>query len=203
MAVTMHTVFLIIGKSGSGKDTVVKKLCERYDYTQLISYTTRPKRYEDEDTHVFISDAEYEAHRASGDIVAYTFYNGYHYFATKGQLYECDLYVIDPAGVEHLIKEMPNEHFVGIYLDMSEGIQEYRMCARGDSISKMIQRVEHDREAFANIDPSWYKIDASEDKEIILGKIKNIMQKHLTDSKLYDILSVHQQINKFGNANSG
>jgi guanylate kinase len=177
----MHTVFLVIGKSGSGKDTVVKKLCERYGYMQLISYTTRPKRYENEDTHVFIADAEYEAHRASGDIVAYTFYNGYHYFATKGQLYECDLYVIDPAGVDYLQERVSHVNLVGIYLDISEDTQIFRMSKRGDQPSLIQARIKNDRISFANIDPLWRKIDASEDPEIILEKIQNIMQKHLTN----------------------
>ena len=179
----MHTVFLIIGKSGAGKDTIVKELCSRYGYKQLISYTTRQRRYEGENTHIFISEDEYEAHKASGDIVAYTFYNGNHYFATRGQLYECDLYVIDPAGVDYLKERISNVNLVGIYLDIDRTTQMIRMMKRGDSFDKVIKRIENDREAFMRIDPSWHRIDASVDQEIILEEIRKIVQKHLTSDQ--------------------
>lgn len=177
----MHTVFLIIGKSGAGKDTIVKELCDRYGYKRLISYTTRPRRYEGEDTHTFITEAEYEAHRDAGDIVAYTFYNGNHYFATMGQLYESDLYVIDPAGVEFLKKRAKYINLIGIYLDIDPTAQLVRMLKRGDSFDEAVERIENDRQAFANIDPQWYKINACDDPEEVASEIYTVMQECLTN----------------------
>ena len=40
----MHTVFLIVGKSGSGKDSLVSKLCAKYGYSQLKSYATEREK---------------------------------------------------------------------------------------------------------------------------------------------------------------
>lgn len=179
----MHTVFLIIGKSGAGKDTIVKELCDRYGYKRLISYTTRQRRYEGENTHTFISEMEYVTHRDNGDIVAYTFYNGNHYFATMGQLYECDLYVIDPAGVNYLKERAKHINLIGIYLDIDSTGQMVRMLKRGDRFDQAVRRIENDREAFANIDTQWHKINASNDPEIIIKEINKLMQKHLTNTK--------------------
>ena len=38
----------LIGESGSGKDTIVNYMCNRYGYTKVISNTTRPMRTNDE-----------------------------------------------------------------------------------------------------------------------------------------------------------
>ena len=37
-------MIVILGKTCSGKDTVVNRLIEKYEYERIISYTTRPKR---------------------------------------------------------------------------------------------------------------------------------------------------------------
>jgi hypothetical protein len=73
-------MILIIGRSGSGKDFLARELAKN-GLSQVKSYTTRPPRYEGEDTHIFIS-AE-EASRTEGKI-ATTVINGYEYFATAG-----------------------------------------------------------------------------------------------------------------------
>ena len=46
---------LLVGKSGSGKNTVQDYLVNKYGLKPLVSYTTRAKRYPEEDTHIFIS----------------------------------------------------------------------------------------------------------------------------------------------------
>ena len=38
----------IVGKSGTGKSTLVNKLKFKYNLTSVESYTTRPPRYENE-----------------------------------------------------------------------------------------------------------------------------------------------------------
>ena len=42
---------LIAGRTGAGKDTLVKELINR-EFRGVKSYTTRPKRTPDEDTHI-------------------------------------------------------------------------------------------------------------------------------------------------------
>ena len=54
-----HVLLCILGKTASGKDLLVNKLCERSGLKQLISYTTRERRVDEGDTHIFISDEEY------------------------------------------------------------------------------------------------------------------------------------------------
>ena len=37
-------MIVIIGKTASGKDLIVKKLCNDYGYNKIVTYTTRPMR---------------------------------------------------------------------------------------------------------------------------------------------------------------
>lgn len=50
----MHNIYLIVGRSGSGKDTVVDYLCKHYGYKRIVSYTTRPPRNA-QDKHIFVT----------------------------------------------------------------------------------------------------------------------------------------------------
>ena len=52
-------IYLIVGKSGSGKTTLVEAL-KKYGYTSIESYTTRPKRFEGETGHTFITEEEFD-----------------------------------------------------------------------------------------------------------------------------------------------
>ena len=90
----MTNLFCIVGRSGSGKDSIVDSFCEKhpeYKDTKLLSFTTRPKRSESENTHTFITNAEYEHIKNSSEdsIFAETSINDYVYFATQNQLKKC------------------------------------------------------------------------------------------------------------------
>lgn len=144
------TIYLIVGQSGAGKDSIVNKMCELKpdDYRKVISYTTRPKRYEDEDTHIFVTDEEY--HKAK-NIVAYTRFNNYRYWATQEQCEECNLYIIDPAGVEFFKNNYHgNKRVITINIKASLRQRFMRMMKRGDGIKKTISRLINDRKEFKN-----------------------------------------------------
>lgn len=55
-----HMLFCVLGRSSSGKDTLVNKLCEKTGAKQLISYTTRLRRDREENTHIFVTEEEYK-----------------------------------------------------------------------------------------------------------------------------------------------
>ena len=97
-----HTLLCILGESSSGKDSLTNKLCETMGYSAICSYTTRPRRDGEGETHVFVDDSVYEEMFTEGKIAAYTEISGFKYWTTVEQLYENDCYIIDPYGVEVL-----------------------------------------------------------------------------------------------------
>ena len=72
-------MILIIGRSGSGKDHLAREL-SKHGLKQVLSYTTRPPRRPDEDTHIFIKPEESCNYK---DKIATTEIAGCEYFATK------------------------------------------------------------------------------------------------------------------------
>ena len=105
-------MLLIVGRTCTGKDTLTREL-EKNGMSSVKSYTTRPKRFETENTHIFITKEQSEK---INDKVATTNINGYEYFATNTQVKTNDIYIIDPNGLYELIKNCSDSDFSVVYV---------------------------------------------------------------------------------------
>lgn len=160
-----NTKILLVGKSGSGKNTVQDYLVKKYGLKPLLSYTTRAKRYPEEDTHTFITEQEYEEIKKKEKIIAYTFYNGNHYFATEKQFAESDIYIIDIEGIK-CIKELGIDiPYDVIYLAVPAHIRMERMAKRNDNKSMIDERLKYDEIAFKDIRKYCYHFISNFDSE--------------------------------------
>ena len=122
-----HTLLLIVGRTASGKDSLVGKLCERTNLKAVTSYTTRPRRENEGETHIFTTEEMYEQMQTEGKVAAYTQISGYHYWTTINQLYENDLYIIDYKGIQTLRElDLPNIRFVTVFVNVPDDIREER-----------------------------------------------------------------------------
>lgn len=122
-----HTLLCILGKTACGKDSIVKKLCERTKLTAITSYTTRPRRENEEDTHIFTTEDVYEQMQSEGKIAAYTNIAGYYYWTTIDQLYTHDIYIIDFVGLNKLRElNLPNIRFVTVFINTPDFMREER-----------------------------------------------------------------------------
>ncbi len=137
-----NALFLFVGKSASGKTTIANILESEYGLTQLQSYTTRPKRHENETGHIFITDKEFDG---LNNIIAFTEYNGYRYCATKEQIDAADIYVIDVPGVKTLLEKYHTERpIIILYFDTSVRTRIERMIDRGSSDAEIVSRLYND-----------------------------------------------------------
>lgn len=145
-----HVLLCIIGKSASGKDFLTNKLCERTGLKQIISYTTRERRANEGDTHIFISDEEYQQLQDDSQIAAFTQIGPYKYCCTVEQLYENDLYVIDYRGLQYLRElSLPNLRLVTVFINVPDDVREYRaLNQRKDDKAKFRARSFAEREQF-------------------------------------------------------
>lgn len=133
----MHTVFCIIGRTASGKSTIVNAVAKDLNLKILKSYTTRTRRQNeigDNCDHTFISANDVDKYR--DDMVAYTERAGYCSFATKEQLMSSDIYIINPSGFSDLIestKDIPDLRLVDIWIDCDSDQLITRSKSRSNS----------------------------------------------------------------------
>ena len=174
-------LLLFVGKSSSGKTTIANILEKEHGYKQVSSYTTRSPRYENEIGHTFVSDEEFDN---LGKLAAYTLYNGHKYGTTYKQIDECDIYVIDPAGVKTLLYNYNTDREIYvIYFDSSVYTRINRMIERGDSDTKILSRLledekddwltmlRHDTSHFKNKQISVYVLDANKSIQDVMEQI--------------------------------
>jgi guanylate kinase len=145
-----HVLLCILGRTSCGKDTLVQKLCERTGLTAITSYTTRPRRTNEGDTHIFSSREEYEQMQADGDVAAYTEIAGNMYWTTIDQLYEHSVYIIDYKGIETLRQlNLPNLRLVTIFINTPDDVRRDRaLNKRGDDRLTFMKRDMAERDQF-------------------------------------------------------
>lgn len=151
----MKTVFLIVGESSSGKDSLVNELCKNTGLKKLKSYTTRPRREDEiEDSHIFISQDDVKEY--VNDMIAYTKIGNFEYFSTIEQLYKSDVYIIDSVGVDYMkfitqYKNITDIRFVTIYINTPPELRKNRaLNQRKDDPEVYYQRVLDEQDQFVS-----------------------------------------------------
>lgn len=186
-----HVLLCILGRTSCGKDTLVGKLCERTGLTAITSYTTRPRRINEGDTHIFSTKEVYEQMQAEGNVAAYTEIAGNIYWTTIDQLYEHSVYIIDPRGVETLRKlNLPNLRLVTVYINTPDDIRKERaLNKRGDDRLVFMKRDMAEREQFramlrnANFDYAISNIDVAKAYSVLrwISTVEGVWQNNLEE----------------------
>ena len=137
-----HVLLCVLGRTACGKDSLVNKLCERTGARQIISYTTRPRRNNEGDTHIFANDVQFQAMKANGVVAAFTQIGEYKYWTTIDQLTDANIYIIDYEGLKTLRNlNLPNVRLVSVYINTPDEIRHERAInKRGDDKAKFRMR---------------------------------------------------------------
>ena len=141
----MNTIFLIVGCSGSGKTTVVKQLEQKYGLKSIPSYTTRPKRHDNETGHIFVTDEEFD--NLTG-FIGYTEFAGNRYGAVLDQVETNDLYIIDPKGVEffrNIYKGHKKIRIIYLHTPAETAFDRMKLRAIADGWSEIKAGIEADK----------------------------------------------------------
>lgn len=148
-----HVLLCVMGRTASGKDALANKLCERTGLKLITSYTTRPQRVNEGNTHIFTTKEAYDKAIADGNMAAYTEIAGNVYWTTIDQLYDNDVYIIDPVGVQNLRNlNLPNLRLVTVFVNVPDDVREQRaLHSRGDDRTKFRTREFAEREQFRNM----------------------------------------------------
>ena len=150
----MHNLYLIIGRTASGKDSLTRAVAQKLGLKVLTSYATRPKRPGETNEHIFINAEDVKQYQ--DDIVAYTKIGEYEYFTTKQQIFENDCYIIDPNGVKFLqekLKDIPGIQLHLIYIAADYVTRKHRaLTQRKDHLVTFELRCEAEEDQFIDFE---------------------------------------------------
>jgi guanylate kinase len=128
----LNRIFCIVGKSGSGKDTIYNKIINQYKtkLIPVIPFTTRPKRADEKNgvNYFFVSKAQMNDYAKNNKIIEKRQYNTiqgvWDYFTLKFDITDNNDYILITTleGAHGIIKEYGSEtvHIIYLYLDDKE-----------------------------------------------------------------------------------
>lgn len=185
-------MIIVIGKTCSGKDTIVNKLVNDYGYNKIITYTTRPMRDNEQQdvTYHFISEKEFlkmADNEAFAEARVYTTKLGVWYYGTALEdLERADdnsIIILSPEGCQHVLNKLKTKPTV-VYVYAKINILFDRLKNRGDNHGEAMRRMSSD-----NIDFEY----ASSMADYIVDNSDNVPIDQLISSmKIYK-----KGINKF------
>lgn len=156
---------LVMGKSASGKTTLVDTLVKKYGYNKVVTYTTRPKRPGETEgkDYYFVSKNEFDCmrqnkrfaeskdyHPAVGGTWSYGSVIPEEYLHDKKQ----HILIVTPAGAEDIKTYFGDakDYITCIYLYVPENKLEKRLNARGDDPDEAKRRLKNDRKDFRGVE---------------------------------------------------
>jgi guanylate kinase len=151
-------MIVIIGKTCSGKDTILNKLVSEYGYKKIVTYTTRKPRINetpDVDYH-YITNEYFDSLNEEGffaETTSYTVANGetWKYGTARKDLKDDRIIILNPYGLKKL-REDKTLNITAVRLFASHGETWNRLRSRGDSSDEAARRIEADKKDFEDID---------------------------------------------------
>ena len=179
----MNKIFCIIGKSGSGKDTLLAMILEKYPVKRVPLYTTRPMRDGEENgkEYYFITNEELEQHKRNNNILELREYDTVHgkwcYATAKFALDHDYITIATFENIQAIIDCYGENNVVILYMDLDEEERILRCINRektqkNPDYEQLCKRFVNDALAFRKIDMNAYKnlqyINCAESKEDVL-----------------------------------
>lgn len=174
----------IIGKTCSGKDSIVNKLIYEYNFLKLTTYTTRPMRDgEKQDvTYHFIDKSKFKRLVEQGFFAEWKNYEtteGVWYYGTALEdLENADdntVIILTPDGYRDIINKLSNKP-KSVYIYANNSTIKERLIARGDNKDEAQRRLEHDNVDFKGIENEVDKIFYNNKGTDIDDVVSNILK---------------------------
>lgn len=179
-------MIIIIGKTASGKDTILNELI-KHGYHKMIIYTTRPMRVGEiqDKTYHFISENKFLDMVNKGLFLEYKSYktvDGTWYYGSLIDDYENSddktIIILNPYGYKELLK-ITNISHKAIYIYANNLTIKERLAKRGDKKEEADRRLKQDNIDFKGIENMVDKIIYNNSNDNI-GNIVNKILDYLS-----------------------
>lgn len=180
-------MLVIMGKTASGKDSVVNKLINEHGYKRIVTYTTRPMRDNEIGvTYHFISQSEFVEKTKSGFFAEYRMYSTvdgvWYYGSAKEDYLNADdktVVILTPDGYENIISAIGYKPSL-IYLYANNETIRVRLKKRGDKKEEAERRIIADNADFKGVEMLADKLiynNINDDIDDVVNKILEFMKK--------------------------
>jgi guanylate kinase len=194
-------MLIILGKTASGKNTIVNKLVKNYGFKQLVTYTTRPKRKGEIEgvTYHYISLEEFKKKDREGFFAESSYFcpasgGEWAYGTSLEDFKKADdktVLITNPRGYYSLLSNIGLGHACSIYIIAKEDILLDRLEERGDSFLEAQRRIVADREDFEDVGnyvDFWIANDGMLSIEEIASKINFHIEQLRTEREAVDVV---------------
>ena len=158
-----NKLFCILGKSASGKTTILNEVLSKLDIPVLISQTTRPPRDNEIDgvDYKFVTMNTFDNDYKNEDILEYDCFRldsirqTWVYYTKKSDLLlpnTSQIKIVSPTGLAQLMsnKEL-RDNIVSIYIDCPDRLRQKRYLTRSLSPDNVNERFKRDELAFEHL----------------------------------------------------
>ena len=149
-------MILLVGKTSSGKSTILKELM-KLGYEAVTTYTTRPPREGEIDgvDYHFVDESKFRALDVMGHFVETTSYDvasgdTWYYGSAVEDLRDDSVMIVNPEGLK-VVKKMKSLNPIAFYLMADEETIWNRLRQRGDDAAEARRRLNADDADFHNI----------------------------------------------------
>lgn len=195
-------MIIIVGKSGSGKDSVVKKLTNFYDYKKIVTWTTRPMRPKEiqDVTYHFTDEETFEEKIEEGFFAEWKKYEsieGTWYYGTAlldlTTFNENKITILTPDGYQD-IKDIISKDTLTVYLKSKNRILKSRLKKRGDNPKEIKRRLRHDKKDFKGIEKEVDVVIENNKRDLwdiakMIEEMDAIRKENVVNERIYDISS--------------
>lgn len=182
MSCTKYNIIAVIGKSASGKDSIIKEIAKQcsQDVALIQQTTTRPRREnENENAYHFISIKEFQSNK---DIIATTQFREWLYGTDLKDLItdKWNIGVFTPSSIKQLQNDERIANLLIFYIQADDRIRLERSLARepqGD-VLEMCRRILADNEDFKDISFEYFPIpnNSEDDFRKAILQVQTIIQ---------------------------
>ena len=176
----MYKIIALIGKAGSGKDTMMHKVLERnLNLHEIVSCTTRPRREGEVEgiNYFYLTPEQFGDKVLHDEMLEATCFNDWFYGTSYDSLRSdiINIGVFNPTGVDSLLSR-PDVEVQVYYVMASDKTRLLRQLNREDNpdVKEIIRRYSADEIDFSDLDFEFIPL-VNETKEDLTTGLKEIL----------------------------